>query len=54
MKVYNGLSEVYVNASVDDGSAIADLMKLFVDDEYYDDGRYYIINNMEIECRHVF
>lgn len=40
MKVYNGLSEVYVNASVDDGSDIADLMKLFVDDEYYDDGRY--------------
>lgn len=34
--VENGMTEVYVNAAVDDGSDTADLMKIFVNDMEYD------------------
>ena len=33
--VYNGFEEIYVNAAVDDGSDISELMKVFVDDDAY-------------------
>lgn len=35
--VYNGTQEIYINAEVDDASDIARLMKVFVDNNYYDD-----------------
>ena len=35
--VYNGTQEIYINAEVDDASDIARLMKIFVEDSYYDD-----------------
>ncbi|MBQ2410710.1 MAG: PD-(D/E)XK nuclease family transposase [Selenomonadaceae bacterium] len=36
-KVYNGTQEIYINAEIDDNSDIAKLMKVFVEDSYYDD-----------------
>ena len=36
----NGTREVYVNSKIDDGSDIADLMKVFADDAAYDDGKF--------------
>lgn len=35
--VYNGTQEIYINAEVDDASDVARLMKVFVDNNYYDD-----------------
>lgn len=35
--VYNGTQEIYINAEIDDASDIAKLMKIFVEDSYYDD-----------------
>lgn len=34
--VENGMTEIYVNAAVNDGSPTADLMKVFTNDESYD------------------
>ena len=34
--VHNGLTEIYVNAAVDDGTDTAELMKIFVQDDSYD------------------
>lgn len=39
-QVYNGLTEIYVNAEVDDGSDIAELMRVFVRDDCYDDEKF--------------
>ena len=39
-QVYNGLTEIYVNAEVDDGSDIAELMRVFVQDDCYDDEKF--------------
>ena len=36
-KVYNGTKEIYINAEINDNSDIARLMKVFVEDAYYDD-----------------
>ena len=36
-KVYNGTQEIYINAEINDNSDIARLMKVFVEDAYYDD-----------------
>ena len=36
MIVDNGLSEIYINAKVKDGSIISELMKIFTEDEFYD------------------
>ena len=36
-KVYNGTQEIYINAEINDDSDIARLMKVFVEDAYYDD-----------------
>ena len=38
--VENGIREVYINAENYDASDIADLMRLFVEDEVYDDERF--------------
>jgi predicted transposase/invertase (TIGR01784 family) len=35
--VDNGFSEVYVNAKVDDGSDVSELMRVFVEDTAYND-----------------
>lgn len=35
-RVYNGLSEIYVNTKIDDGSDVAELMKIFTEVEAYD------------------
>ncbi len=35
--VYNGFEEIYVNAAVDDGTDISELMKVFVEDNAYSD-----------------
>ena len=35
--VNNGFTEIYVNAAIDDGSDIAQLMKIFVNDNAYDE-----------------
>lgn len=34
--VYSGLSEIYVNTKIDDGSDVAELMKIFTEVEAYD------------------
>ena len=34
--VHNGLTEIYVNTAVDDGTDTAELMKIFVQDDSYD------------------
>ena len=36
----NGLTEIYVNAAVDNGSDVARLMKVFNEDEAYDDEKF--------------
>lgn len=36
----NGLQEIYVNTTVDDGSDVASLMKVFSHDEAYDDEKF--------------
>ena len=38
--VENGAVEIYVNAQIDDGTDIADLMKVFSEDAVYDDARF--------------
>ena len=40
MPVDNGFQEIYINASADDGTDIADLMKIFTVDNEYDDERF--------------
>ena len=35
--LYNGTQEIYIKAEIDDASDIAKLMKIFVEDSYYDD-----------------
>lgn len=35
--VYNGLSEIYVNAAVQDGSDIAELMRVFTENDVYNE-----------------
>ncbi len=35
--VYNGFEEIYVNAAVDDGSDVSELMKVFVEDGAYNE-----------------
>ncbi len=38
--VYNGLSEIYVNARVKDGSLASELMTIFTQDDAYDDEKF--------------
>ena len=37
---YNGFSEIYVNAEVNDNSDVAKLMEIFTKDEVYDDVKF--------------
>ena len=47
MTVYNGFQEIYINASADDGTEIADLMKIFTVDSEYDDRRFPVTSKIK-------
>ena len=38
--VYNGINEIYINAKVDDGTLLADFMKLIKQSNHYNDKRF--------------
>ena len=43
--VTNGMEEIYVNAAIDDKSDIADLMKVFTENDTYDDDKFPITSS---------
>lgn len=45
--VYNGLTEIYINASVNDGSDIAELMQIFCKDDEYNFEKFPITSNLK-------
>lgn len=49
--VYNGLQEIYVSASINDGSAIAELMKIFTQVNYYNYEAFPITSNRKNQLK---
>ena len=47
MPVDNGFQEIYINASADDGTDIADLMKIFTVDNEYNDERFPVTSKIK-------
>ena len=47
MPVDNGIQEIYINASADDGTDIADLMKIFTVDNEYNDERFPVTSKIK-------
>ena len=43
--VTNGMEEIYINAAIDDKSDIADLMKVFTENDTYDDDKFPITSS---------
>lgn len=47
MPVDNGFQEIYINASAEDGTDIADLMKIFTVDNEYNDERFPVTSKIK-------
>ena len=47
MPVDNGFQEIYINASADDGTDIAELMKIFTVDNEYNDERFPVTSKIK-------
>lgn len=45
--VYNGITEIYINASVNDGSDIAELMQIFCKDDAYNYSKFPITSKLK-------